>query len=223
MGKLKILFRLLAVTAIAYCVAQSIVIWSNSEADRFDFLRLMRAKGKLPAGHENEVQFHPVPNKDQMAWQWRLSVPGDYKFVSFLVDGMIASDAPHATDSSVQLFESDEGSIFVGGEPREFDFAIAIAKTRGGLWKVHVRNDARLKTYDVSDSVAAILDDSDVKFELVAEQQPRYLQTDSPVLLFRLRSKTTTTATEFAPGICWYLVPLDKKESISAQLGRATK
>ena len=105
MGKLKFGFRLISLVVIAYCIVASIGVWNSSAADRFDFLRLMRAEGNLPAGHESEIQVHPIPNKEEMAWQWRISVPGDFTFVSFLVDGMIASDAPKAADSSVKLFE----------------------------------------------------------------------------------------------------------------------
>ena len=223
MGKLKFGFRLISLAVIAYCIVASIGVWNSSAADRFDFLRLMRAEGNLPAGHESEIQVHPIPNKEEMAWQWRISVPGDFTFVSFLVDGMIASDAPKAADSSVKLFESDEGSFFVGDKPREFEFAIALGKTRGGIWEMHIRNESQRKSFAISDSAAAMLDDASGKIELVTEQQPTYFDTKNPLLLFRLRETTTNAGAEFAPGICWYLVPLVEKDSVSAQLGRAAK
>ena len=88
---------------------------------------------------------------------------------------------------------------------------------------MHIRNESQRKSFAISDSAAAMLDDASGKIELVTEQQPTYFDTKNPLLLFRLRETTTNAGAEFAPGICWYLVPLVEKDSVSAQLGRDTK
>lgn len=217
MNAVTIAFRIVALATIAYCVVAAIGIWNQGAEDRYHFRRLTRGFAPLPTGHENELQFHPIPNKEPLGWQWRIAAPEGFAFVSFLNDGMIAADAPRAMNGSVQLFESDEGAFYVG-EPREFEFSLTLFKTQSGKWQMGIRHEGGWKTFDVSDASKTFLENSSGQVEVVSETQPSYTGLKEPVLIFRIREKSSD---EFAPGICWYLVPLDQKDLIAENLGTA--